>query len=131
MTAPLSQDLRRRIIRAVEAGRSARQAAERFEVSASAAIKLTRRVRETGSPAPGQVGGHRRPMLEPHADLIRALIAGKPRITLAELQAALGAHGIAVKALSTISLMLRRLRLSHKKNSESRRAGQARRCPPS
>jgi len=40
MTAPLSQDLRRRIVRAVEAGRSARQAAERFEVSPSAAIKL-------------------------------------------------------------------------------------------
>src|SRR4051812_34907684 len=84
MTAPLSQDLRRRIVRAVEAGRSARQAAERFEVSPSAAIKLMRRVRETGSPAPGQIGGHRRPMLEPHADLIRALVAGRPRITLAE-----------------------------------------------
>jgi len=115
MTAPLSQDLRRRIVRAVEAGRSARQAAERFEVSASAAIKLMRRVRETGSPAPGQIGGHRRPMLEPHADLIRALVTDQPRITLAELQAALGERGIEVKALSTIWLMLRRLGLSHKK----------------
>src|SRR4051794_3469579 len=93
MTAPLSQDLRRRIVRAVEAGRSARQSAERFEVSASAAIKLMRRVRETGSPAPGQIGGHRRPMLEPHADLIRALVAGRPRITLAELQLALRKRG--------------------------------------
>ena len=54
-------------------------------------------------------------MLEPHADLIRALLAGKPRITLAELQAALGERGIKVKALSTISLMLRRLGLTHKK----------------
>jgi len=94
MTAPLSQDLRRRIVRAVEAGRSARQAAERFEVSPSAAIKLMRRVRETGSPAPGQIGGHRRPMLEPHADLIRALVAGRPRITLAELEGALRERGI-------------------------------------
>ena len=115
MTAPLSQDLRRRIVRAVEAGRSARQAAERFEVSPSAAIKLMRRVRETGSPAPGQIGGHRRPMLEPHADLIRALVAGRPRITLAEFQVALRERGIQVKALSTIWLMLRRLGLSHKK----------------
>ena len=129
MTAPLSQDLRRRIVRAVEAGRSARQAAERFEVSASAAIKLMRRVRESGSPAPGQIGGHRRPMLESHADLIRALVAGRPRITLAELQVALRERGIQVKALSTIALMLRRLGLSHKKHAESRRAGQAR-CRP-
>ena len=111
----MSQDLRRRIVRAVETGRSARQAAERFEVSPSAAIKLMRRVRETGSPAPGQIGGHRRPMLEPHADLIRALVAGRPRITLAELQVALRERGIQVKALSTIALMLRRLGLSHKK----------------
>lgn len=115
MTAPLSLDLRRRIVRAVEAGNSARHAAERFEVSPSAAIKLMRRVRETGSPAPGQVGGHRRPMLEPHADLVRALVADHPRITLAELQAALAERGIEVKALSTISLMLRRLELTHKK----------------
>jgi putative transposase len=115
MTAPLSQDLRRRIVRAVEAGRSARQAAAQFEVSPSTSIKLMRRVRETGSPAPGQVGGHRRPMLEPHADLIRALVTGRPRITLAELQAALAERGIVVKALSTISLMLHRLGLSHKK----------------
>ncbi len=36
MTAPLSQDLRQRIVRAVEAGSSRRQAAERFDVGASA-----------------------------------------------------------------------------------------------
>ena len=114
MTAPLSQDLRRRIVRAVEAGSSARAAAARVEVSASAAIKLVRRVRETGSVAPGQVGGHRRPVLEPHADLIRSLVAARPRITLAELRAALAEQGVRVTALSTLWLMLRRLGLSHK-----------------
>ena len=81
MTAPLSQDLRRRIVQAVETGSSALQAAARSAVSPSASVKLMRRVREPGSPAPGQVGGHRRPMLEPHADLIRAFVAGRPRIT--------------------------------------------------
>ena len=49
MTAPLSQDLRTRIRRAVEAGSSIRQAAKRFEVSPSAAIKLMQRVRRTGA----------------------------------------------------------------------------------
>jgi len=66
---------------------------------------------------------HRRPMLEPHADLIRALVTDQPRITLAELQAALGERGIEVKALSTIWLMLRRLGLSHKKTRSAKLAG--------
>ena len=52
MTAPLSQDLRQRIVRAVTQGCSIRQAAKRFEVSASAAINLVQRVRQTGSTAP-------------------------------------------------------------------------------
>lgn len=115
MTAPLSQDLRRRIVHAVESGSSARAAAARFEVSPSAAIKLVRRVRQTGSPAPAQVGGHRRPVLEPHADLIRSLVEGRSRITLAELRAALVEQGTQVTAISTLWLMLRRLGLSHKK----------------
>jgi len=49
MPAPISMDLRERIVRAVEGGSSIRQAARRFEVSASAAIKLMQRVRETGT----------------------------------------------------------------------------------
>ena len=126
MTAPLSRDLRRRIVRAVETGSSIRQAATRYEVSPSAAIKLMRRVRTTGSLAPDRVGGHRRPVLEPHADLLRRLVAGKSSITLAEIQAELRACGIVVAALSTILLSLRRLGLRHKK----RRSGRPSRTGP-
>jgi putative transposase len=43
LTAPLSQDLREQIVRAVEGGSTFRQAARRFAVSASAAIKLMQR----------------------------------------------------------------------------------------
>ena len=120
MTAPLSQDLRQRIVRAVEAGSSRRQAAERFEVSPSAAIKLMRRVRETGSTEPAKIGGYRRPLLEAHADDLRAIVSSKAGITLREIKAALAAHGIEVKALSTIADMLHRLGLSHKKSAEGR-----------
>ena len=102
MPAPLSKDLRERIVRAVVTGSSIRQAALRYEVSPSTAVKLMRRLRETGSAAPARYGGHRRPILEAHAELIRALVAGQPRTTLAELQAALRERGIQVKALSTI-----------------------------
>ena len=71
-----------------------RQAARRFAVSASAAIKLMQRVRETGSTAPAKIGGYRRPLLEKHADDLRAIVLGQPGITLREIKAALGAtHG--------------------------------------
>jgi hypothetical protein len=57
--APISLDLRRRIVQAVEGGSSIRAAARRFAVSPSAAIKLMQRVRATGSAAPERYGGHR------------------------------------------------------------------------
>ena len=117
MTAPLSQDLRERIVRAVEGGSTIRQAARRFAVSASAAVKLMQRVRQTGSTAPAKIGGYRRPLLEKHANDLRALVASQPGITLREIKAALAARDIIVKALSTIADMLHRLGLSHKKKS--------------
>ena len=117
MTAPLSKDLRERIVRTVDGGGSARLAARRFEVSASAAIKLMERVHETGSMAPGKIGGYRRPILEPHAETVRALATLKGGTTLKKIRAALNARGIEVKALSTIADMLHRLELSHKKRA--------------
>jgi transposase len=117
MTAPLSPDLRQRIVLAVEGGSSIRQAAARFAVGASTAVRLMQRVRRTGSPAPAPIGGYRRPILEPHAELLRALVAAQPGLTLAEIQAALHARGIVVQALSTIHDMLHRLGLRHKKRA--------------
>ncbi len=117
MTAPLSRDLRQRIRRAVEGASSIRQAAARFQVGASAAVKLMQRVRRTGSTAPAKIGGSRRPVLEAHADDLRTLVACKPGITLQEIKQALQACGIEVKALSTIADMLHRLNLSHKKSA--------------
>ena len=116
MTAPLSQDLRQRIVRAVAQGSSTRQAAERFAVSPSAAIQLMQRVRRTGSTAPAQIGGHRRPLLEPHTAALQEMVESKKGITLREIRARLAEQGIEVKALSTIADMLHRLDLSHKKS---------------
>ena len=117
MAAPLSQDLRRRLIQAVAAGSSAREAARRFAVSESGAIKLVRRVRETGSMASGQIGGHRKPLLAGHEALLRELTAAKDNITLAEIRAELVARGIETGCLATIWHTLRRLGLSHKKTA--------------
>ena len=125
MPAPLSSDLRERIVRAVEKGSSIRQAALRFEVSPSAAVKLMRRVRESGSAAPARFGGHRRPLLEEHEALVRTLLDAKPDITLSEIQAELARQGVVIRATSTILRWLRRAGLTRKKEPESCRAGPA------
>jgi transposase len=106
----------RHIVKAVATGSSIRQAAARFEVSASTAIKLMQRVRATGSTRPAKIGGYRRPLLDGHDDLLRELTSAKPGITLAEIKAALAERGIAAGHLSTIWTTLRRLGLSHQKS---------------
>jgi putative transposase len=116
MTAPLSQDLRRRLVWAVAEGSSAREAARRFDVSASAAIKLVRRARETGSTVPARIGGYRQPLLAGHESVLRELTAASKGITLVELRAALAERGIAAGSLTTLWSTLRRLGLRHKKS---------------
>ena len=116
MPAPISLDLRMRIVGAVEAGSSIRAAARRFAVSPSAAIKLMQRVRTTGSAAPARYGGHRRPLLEPYEADLERLVEATPDITLAELQAELQRRFGLLAGLTTIHNTLRRLGLRHKKS---------------
>jgi transposase len=55
-----SIDLRERVVAAVESGgMSCRRAAAQFGVGVSTAIKWVQRMRETGSVAPGKIGGYR------------------------------------------------------------------------
>ena len=91
-------------------------------MSASAAIKLVRRVRETGSTEPGKIGGHRKPLLADHEDVLRELAATRKGITLAEIRDALIERGIQPGSLTTIWWTLRRLGLTHKKSAARRRA---------
>lgn len=60
MGKPCSLDLRERVVAAVEQeGMSRNQAAARFGVAASSAIKWVARFRATGSAAPAKMGGHK------------------------------------------------------------------------
>ena len=60
MAKPYSIDLRERVVGAVEqGGLSCHQAAAHFGVAVSTAINWVRRLRETGSVAPGRMGGHK------------------------------------------------------------------------
>src|SRR5260370_13543381 len=102
MPAPLSRDLRERIVEAVEGGSSMRGAAARFAVSPSSAIKLMARVRRTGSVAPARYGGHRQPLFAPHQDMLPALVAEQPDITLAGIQAQHFSHRVMSSGLATL-----------------------------
>src|ERR1700722_17297638 len=60
MGKPYSEDLRKRVVAAVvSGGLSCNEAAKQFGVAVSTAIGWVRRQRETGSVAPGKMGGHR------------------------------------------------------------------------
>ena len=60
MGKPYSMDLRERVVAAVDpGGLSCHRAAAQFGVGVNTAILWVRRFRETGSVAPGQMGGHK------------------------------------------------------------------------
>ncbi len=59
MGKPYSLDLRKRVVAAIEGGMSRNQAAKQFGVAISTAIGWMHRLDETGSVAPGQMGGHK------------------------------------------------------------------------
>jgi transposase len=72
----------------VQAGASRREAAERFEISASAAVKWLQRWRDHGVCVAKPRGGSRS-ILEEHAERILALVGEQPDRTLDELVAAM------------------------------------------
>ena len=85
MAKPYSRDLRERMVRAVQAGRSRHEVARMFEVSASCVIKLMHRYEATGDYAPGKFGGHKRSALIGFEDKVRGLVAEQPDVTVTEL----------------------------------------------
>ena len=95
MTKPLSLDLRRRVIDAINGGMSCRGAAARFGIAPSAAVKWHRLWRETGSVAPRRMGGDKRSgRIEALGEVILAMVGAEPDITLAEIAERLErAHG--------------------------------------
>lgn len=116
MSKALSVDLRDRVIAAIDEGMSCRQAAARFEVSASSAIRWRALVRERGDVRPGPLGGDRRSgRVEGHSDLILGLVDQKPDATLAELRAALAERGIAV-GMGTLWRFFARRKITLKKS---------------
>jgi putative transposase len=108
MGRPYSEDLRARIVRAVEGGASRRATARQFAVSVSCVIKLVQRWRRAKTLAPGQIGGWKDYTLAAHEERVRALVAARPDLTLDELGEALAQEGIRVGRSSVWRFLLAR-----------------------
>ena len=124
MPRPYSQDLRVRLIGAVEVGASARLAARLFGVSASTAVKWVARRRRTGSVAAPPMGGSFRSPLDDHEAWILALVNEQPDLTLAAVRGRLRQQGVQA-AIGSIWRFFERHGIRVKKNRARRRAGQA------
>jgi transposase len=114
---PISNDLRRRIIEAIQENEESQpEIAERFSVALSTVEKLWHRFRVTGSYEPLPHSGGRARLLETAEELIRAEVAAQSDITLAELTAKVAARQSQPEvSLMTMSGELRRLGLPRKK----------------
>lgn len=86
MAKAYSQDLRDRILDAVEkSAMSRRGAAARFRVSDSSAVEWMKRLERTGSRTAARMGGYKPRKLDPHRGFLEAARAEKPDITLQAL----------------------------------------------
>ena len=102
MSRSLHYDLRCRVLKAIDGGLSCREAASRFGVSASSAIRWAALLRIGGDGRAKPQGGDRLSRrTEAHAGLIAAALADVPDITLLELKARLAGEGafVSVTAL--------------------------------
>ncbi len=115
MPTILSVDLRQRVVTAVVAGATCRQAAERFGVSRASVSRWSQQKQREGHVAPKPLGGNQRSRhIEAHAALILQTCEARPQFFLRELRDALQEKGVTVST-SSLSRFLARHRFSRKK----------------
>ena len=121
MPKSYSADLRVRVIEAVEMGASRHEAADRFEISVSSAVKWLQRWCKSKSAAPKPRGGSVSP-LEKCAAKVLAVLAEHPDLTLMETVAELRRRRIRTSK-SALSRFFARHGITFKKKPASRRTG--------
>jgi transposase len=124
MAKPLSEDLRIRVIRAVEGGMSRRAAADRFGISAASAVRFVQDWRESGTTKAKQQGGDQRSQrIEEYHEVIMAAIDATPDMTLVEIAEMLKSEYGTSFAPSSIWRFLDRHGVTFKKKRARSRAG--------
>lgn len=115
--APYSLDLRKRVLRAWDAGMDAQSVATKYEVSRAWVHRLVQRRRETGAITPRKQTKFRARVLAGQEARLSALITAQPDATLAELRDALPTTA----GLSTLWRAIDQLGFTVKKNGTRRR----------
>jgi putative transposase len=124
MVKPYSLDLRQRLIASVEEdGLSCREAARRYRVSASSAVKWVAAFHDTGRTGPRPMGGDRRSVLKPQRAWVADLIRREKNLTLALISERLRRERGVRANLSMIWKFLRAEGFSFKKSAVRRRTG--------
>ena len=121
MAKPYSEDLRRRVVAAIDSGATIPDAAEQCGVSISSVVRFLKLHRDTGNIGAAKFGGYKEFTLVAHEELVRSLIEEQPDITLAELKARLAKKKVSV-GKSSIARFLNHLKLPFKKKSAGSRA---------
>lgn len=120
MGRPYSMDLGQRAMDRLASGENCHSIAAALDVAPSSVIKWAQRHRQTGSAAPGEMGGHRpRAIAGSHRDWVLSKIGGPGHVTLEMLAAGLLERGLKVHPAS-ISRFLHREGKSFKKNRSAR-----------
>ena len=118
---PYSQDLRDRVLRALERGDGPTEIARRFEVSRIWVYQVRDRANETGERGSRPIGGYRRSRLAAKEQQMRSWIADQSDLTLAEIQQRLEQQGMTIK-IGALWHQLNKWNLTFKKNSARQRA---------
>jgi len=116
-----SQDLRERVLRALDRGDRPTEIARRFEVSRIWVYQVRNREHETGVRSSFQIGGHRRSRLADMEQVLHTWIATKPDLTLTELQQRLAQQGVSIK-IGALWHQLNKWNLTFKKTLARQRA---------
>lgn len=116
-----SQDLRERVLRALDRGDRPAEIARRFEVGRVWVYQVRDRLQKTGERSSFQIGGHRRSRLADLEPMLRAWIKAEPDLTLVEMQERLAKQGVPIK-IGALWHQLNRWKLTLKKNPARQRA---------
>ena len=122
MSKALSLDLRVRVLGAVRAGATHREAADRFGVSAASVSRWRARERDQGDARPKALGGDRRSgRIEAHHEAVMAALGPNRDATIEEVRHDLAARGLPF-GFGTIQRFFARHAITRKKRPRTPRS---------
>jgi transposase len=116
-----SQDLRERVLWALDRGERPTSIARRLEVSRVWVYQVRERERKSGRRTSFQIGGHRRSRVAELESVLRAWIQAGPDLALSELSERLAKQGVLIKP-GALWHQLNKWNLTFKKNPARQRA---------